>query len=203
MKEQKNHDAAAGKVAALEALIAEARDKAGDHVRLLEQVDALKAIAAAAGASAIAAGMTLGDCSDWQQARKALYAAEESLALSEDCAAAYKARIHDLNEQLHEAKRTVKDAATALTAAQHDEAIAVEALAAQAFLKAGDEFYAAHCAYAVTIDARVKLRNKVVGLPAGTGGGYAVDVFLTPPGGCELTRDQLTRRPPNALKGVA
>jgi hypothetical protein len=203
MKEQKNYNAAAGKVADIEALLAEARDKAGDHVRLLEKVDALKAIAAAAGASAIAAGMTLGDNSAWQQARKELYAAEESLALSEDCAAACKARIHDLNEQLHEAKRTVKDAAKALTEAQHDEAIAVEALAAQAFLKAGDEFYAAHCAYAEAIDVRVKLRNKVVGLPEHTGGGYAVDVFLTPPGGCELPRDQLRRRPPNALKGVA
>ena len=203
MKEQKNYDAAAGKVAALEAQIAEARDKAGDHVRLLDKVEALKATAAAAGASAIAAGMTLGDSSDWQQARKELYAAEESLALSEDSAEAYKARIDDLNDQLHDARLTLKDAAKALTEAQHDEACKAEALAAQAFLKAGDDFYAAHCALAETIDVRVKLRNKITGLPEHTGGGFPVEVLLMPPGGSTFTREQLTRRPPNALKGVA
>jgi ribosomal 50S subunit-associated protein YjgA (DUF615 family) len=76
MKAQAQYTAAAGKVAALEAQIAEARDKAGEHVRLLEKVEALKAQGAAAGAATIAADMTLGDSSDWQQARKALYAAK-------------------------------------------------------------------------------------------------------------------------------
>jgi hypothetical protein len=87
-----------------------------------------------------------------------------------------------LSDELHDAKVTLKDAAKALTEAQHDEAIAVEASAAQAFLKAGDDFYAAHCALAETIDVRVKLRNKIAGLPEHTGGGYAVEVLLVPPG---------------------
>jgi hypothetical protein len=176
---------------------------AKDHVRLLEKVESLKAIAATAGAAAIAAGMTLGDSRDWQQARKELYAAEESLALSEDSAAAYKARIDDLNDQLHDARLTLRDAAKAITEAQHDEACKAEALAAQAFLKAGDDFYAAHCALAETIDVRIKLKNKILGLPEWMGGGYPVEVLLMPPEGSTFTRDQLMRRPPRALKGVA
>lgn len=203
MKEQKQYDASAGKVADLEAQLAEARDKANDHVRLLEKVESLKAQGAAAGAAAIAAGMTLGDSSDWLQARKALNAAQESLADSEVTSAAYMARIDDLNDQLHDAQLEVKDAAKALTEAQHDEACKVEESAAQSFLAAGDAFYAAHCALAVAIDARIKLRNKIVGLPDWTGGGYPIDVYLTAPAGATFTRDQLTRRPPNALKGVA
>jgi hypothetical protein len=147
--------------------------------------------------------MTLGDSSDWLQARKALNTAQESLADSEVTAAAYMARIDDLNDQLNDAQLEVKDAAKALTEAQHDEACKVEESAAQAFLAAGDAFYAAHCALAVAIDARIKLRNKIVGLPEWTGGGYPVDVYLTAPAGATFTRDQLTRRPPNALKGVA
>lgn len=205
MKEQKQYDAAAGKVADLEAQLAEARDKANDHVRLLEKVESLKAQGAAAGAAAIAAGTSLGDSSDWLQARKALNSAQESLAESEVTAAAYMARIDDLNDQLHDAQLEVKEAVKKLTAAQYDEACKAEASAAEAFLKAGDDFYAAHCAYAATIDVRVKLHNKIVGLAEWVGGGYPVEVILKAPGGSTLTRAELTRLPPKALKlkGVA
>ncbi len=203
---QEKHTAAASKVSGLEAEIAAAREKANDHARLLEQVDKLKAEVASTGAAAIASGVALGDSSDWKTARKSLAAAQEKLTDSEATAAAYTARIDSLSDQLHDAKNHVKEAARALTEAQHDEACANEAKAAAAFLAAGDEFYRQHCELAEAIDKRIRLRNKITGQPAHVGGGYPVDVLLPAPGGASFTRDQLMRYAPptaGATKGRA
>jgi hypothetical protein len=47
-------------------------------------------------------------------------------------------------------------------------------------------FYADHCTFAETIDVRIKLRNKILGLPEWTGGGYPVEVILKPPRGLRI-----------------
>lgn len=200
---QARHDAAVEVVASLTADLNTARARIAEHGELVARVEALKSKAALIGADCIAAGIAPGDSSDWLQARKTLAAAQETLADSEGLQSSWLARIDALEDQIHDAKNVLKTAEQSLLEAQHDAACVDESAAMQAFLAAGDEFYTAHCALADAIDKRVKLRNRLQGLPAHTGGGYPVEVFLMPPEGATFTRDALTRRPPTALKGVA